>query len=95
MNSFLTKTIFLHCGNLNIFNCKLSFLNVSPIKSLSCITTLNNPFVDDAGCCIIATTLQVLCVTMENENSGQTVSVDGTAGGTAMETQAEVRDNDR
>jgi len=31
---------------------------------------------------------------MENENSGQTVSVDGTAGGTAMETQAEVRDND-
>lgn len=39
---------------------------------------------------LVEASLQVLCVTMENDLANQNVSVDGTAGGTAMEPQAEV-----
>ncbi|XP_045214651.2 protein HID1-like isoform X4 [Mercenaria mercenaria] len=39
---------------------------------------------------LVESALQVLCVTMENDSSSQNVSVDGTAGGTAMEPQNEV-----
>lgn len=39
---------------------------------------------------LVEVALQVLCVTMENDNSAQNVSVDGTSGGTAMEQAADV-----
>ena len=43
---------------------------------------------------LVEASLQVLCVTMENESSATAVSVDGTSpGGTAMEQGAEVRLN--
>lgn len=38
---------------------------------------------------LVESALQVLCVTMENESTNQNVSVDGTAGGTAMESPTE------
>lgn len=34
---------------------------------------------------LVEVALQVLCVTLENESSNQSVSVDGTSGGTAMD----------
>ena len=41
---------------------------------------------------LVEVALQVLCVTLENEAANQNVSVDGTAGGTAMENgQTDVR----
>ena len=39
---------------------------------------------------LVEAALQVLCVTLENESNNQNVSVDGTAGGTAMDNSAEV-----
>ena len=39
---------------------------------------------------LVESALQVLCVTLENESNNQNVSVDGTAGGTAMDNSAEV-----
>ena len=50
----------------------------------------NHLLFTDSREAIVEAALQVLCVTMENDLANQNVSVDGTAGGTAMEPQAEV-----
>ena len=48
----------------------------------------NHLMFTDSREALVEAALQVLCVTLEND-SNPTVSVDGTTGGTAMETQAE------
>lgn len=50
----------------------------------------NHLMFTDSREALVEAALQVLCVTMENDLANQNVSVDGTAGGTAMEPQAEV-----
>ena len=50
----------------------------------------NHLMFTDSREAIVEGALQVLCVTLENEASGQNVSVDGTSGGTAMEAQGDV-----
>ncbi|XP_052771085.1 protein HID1-like isoform X2 [Mya arenaria] len=49
----------------------------------------NHLMFTDSREALVESALQVLCVTMENESTNQNVSVDGTAGGTAMEPQTE------
>ncbi|KAH3863479.1 hypothetical protein DPMN_026468 [Dreissena polymorpha] len=49
----------------------------------------NHLMFTDSREALVESALQVLCVTMENEATNQNVSVDGTAGGTAMEPHAE------
>ncbi|KAL4240921.1 cell wall biogenesis protein [Mactra antiquata] len=50
----------------------------------------NHLMFTDSREALVESALQVLCVTMENDSTNQqNVSVDGTAGGTAMEPQAE------
>lgn len=52
----------------------------------------NHLMFTDSREALVESALQVLCVTMENDSTNQqNVSVDGTAGGTAMEPQAEVK----
>ena len=50
----------------------------------------NHLMFTDSREALVESALQVLCVTMENDSANQNVSVDGTAGGTAMEPQNEV-----
>lgn len=50
----------------------------------------NHLMFSDSREAVVEGALQVLCVTLENESSGQNVSVDGTSGGTAMEQDTDV-----
>jgi len=51
----------------------------------------NHLMFNDSSEPLVEGSLQVLCVTLENDSSNQNVSVDGTSGGTAMDQQSEVR----